>query len=149
MRRGDFWSGLALAALGAWIVTQARAWSYMGEDGPGAGFFPLWYGAAMVVLSLALVLMAVTGRATGAPRPVSRADLGRAFACWAAFVAAVALMRVVGFVPAFAALTWFMVAVLARRPQRSAIVLAVAGSAGFWLVFELGLDVALPRGLLF
>ena len=33
----------------------ALRWTYMGEDGPGAGFFPLWYGGVMVVLSLALV----------------------------------------------------------------------------------------------
>ena len=39
-RNGDFWSGLVLAALGAYIVGQARAWDYMTEDGPGAGFFP-------------------------------------------------------------------------------------------------------------
>ncbi|HEX4781178.1 MAG TPA: tripartite tricarboxylate transporter TctB family protein, partial [Usitatibacter sp.] len=54
-RNGDFWSGLVLAALGAYIVTAARAWAYMTEDGPGAGFFPMWYGSLMIVLSLVLV----------------------------------------------------------------------------------------------
>ena len=34
-RSGDFWSGLALAALGTYIVSEARGWVYMGEDGPG------------------------------------------------------------------------------------------------------------------
>lgn len=50
VRRGDFWAGLVLAALGTYIVVSARAWVYMGEDGPGAGFFPVWYGSAMVAL---------------------------------------------------------------------------------------------------
>ena len=149
MRRGDFWSGMALAALGAYVVTQARGWTYMGEDGPGAGFFPLWYGAAMVVLSLALVLMAVTGRTTGAPRPITGPEIRRALACWGAFVAAVVLMRFVGFVPAFAALTWFLVAGLAGRPHRVAAAVAIAGAAGFYLLFELALDVSLPRGVFF
>ena len=54
LRRGDFWSGLALAALGAWIVREARGWPYMTEEGPGPGFFPVWYGSLMVVLSLPL-----------------------------------------------------------------------------------------------
>ena len=40
-RKGDFWAGLALAALGIFIVTQAWGWSYMTEEGPGPGFFPL------------------------------------------------------------------------------------------------------------
>ena len=64
LRSGDFWSGLVLAALGAWIVTEARGWSYMGEDGPGAGFFPLWYGGMMIVLSLVLVAGTVLKRRT-------------------------------------------------------------------------------------
>ena len=47
-RKGDFWAGLVMAALGMFVVTQAYAWDYMTEDGPGAGFFPLWYGIAML-----------------------------------------------------------------------------------------------------
>ena len=31
---GDFWSGLALAGLGAYIVAQAWSWEYIGADGP-------------------------------------------------------------------------------------------------------------------
>ncbi len=38
---------------------QARAWDYYTEDGPGPGFFPTWYGVAMVVLSLLLIVDAV------------------------------------------------------------------------------------------
>ena len=54
MRRSspDFWSGLALAALGAYIVVQARGWDYLTEDGPGPGFFPLWYGIGILACSL-------------------------------------------------------------------------------------------------
>ena len=47
----DFWSGLALGALAAYVIVQASGWDYMGPDGPGPGFFPLWYGAAMAALS--------------------------------------------------------------------------------------------------
>ena len=53
--KADLWSGLALAALGMYIVVEARRWEYLGPEGPGAGFFPLWYGIAMVALSVALV----------------------------------------------------------------------------------------------
>ena len=37
LRNGDVASGLALAALGTYIVQQALAWDYMTPDGPGAG----------------------------------------------------------------------------------------------------------------
>ena len=59
LRSGDFWSGLVLAALGTYIVVTAHAWDYITEEGPGAGFFPMWYGGAMIALSLALALGAV------------------------------------------------------------------------------------------
>jgi len=148
-RNGDFWSGLALAALGTYIVTAARRWTYMGEDGPGAGFFPLWYGGAMVVLSLLLVAGAVLKRRASVAPAVRWGDLGRALACWAAFVACIALMRVVGFAIAFALLAWFIVAVMARRPQRVALPIAIGGAVAFYALFELALDVALPRGMFF
>ena len=78
VRRGDFWAGLALAALGAYIVSEARGWVYMSEDGPGAGFFPMWYGSAMIVLSLALVAATVLRGAPGSPRSISPwRDLGQ------------------------------------------------------------------------
>ena len=144
----DFWSGLALAALGTYIVASARGWTYMGEDGPGPGFFPLWYGSLMVVLSLWLVASAVLKRGP-AGAPIQWSELRRALTCWLAFVVAIALMPLWGFFVSFALLTWFIVAVLARKSQRIAIVLALGGTAAFYAVFALALDLGLPRGLLF
>ena len=150
VRRGDFWAGLLLAALGTYIVVEARGWVYMGEDGPGAGFFPTWYGSAMVVLSLALVATTALKRAPQSKRSISPwQDLGRALACWAAFVACVALMPIAGFAISFALLTWFIVAVMARQPQRTAWAVAIGGSALFYAIFEFGLDLSLPRGMLY
>jgi putative tricarboxylic transport membrane protein len=149
-RSGDFWSGLALGGLGAFIVSQARAWTYLGEEGPGAGFFPLWYGAAMIVLSLLLVAGTLLKRRPAQARAEVRwADVGRALSCWLAFVGCIAAMKVVGFVIAFAALAWFIVAVMARRPQRVALAVAIGGALAFYALFELALEVSLPRGMLF
>ena len=148
MRSGDFWSGLVLAALGAYILAAARGWTYMGEEGPGPGFFPMWYGGAMLVLSLALVAGAVMKKPS--PREATRwNDLGRALACWLAFVACIALMPFAGFFVAFALLTWFIVAVMARRPQPMAIGLGVGGAVLFYALFELALGLSLPHGMLF
>jgi len=149
-RNRDLWSGLALAALGTYIVACARGWTYMGEDGPGPGFFPFWYGGLMVVLSVALVAGAVLRRAhTAPPAPVAWPELRRAFACWAGFVASIAIMPWVGFFVSFALLTWFIVAVLARQTQRVAIPLAVGGAVLFYAVFQWALDLSLPSGSLF
>ena len=148
LRSGDFWSGLVLAALGTYIVAQAKAWPYMSEEGPGPGFFPLWYGGVMVVLSLLLVAGAVLKPAAN-PKGIAWAEVGRAMLCWAAFVACIVVMRWVGFVVAFALLTWFMARVMAARPQRVAIPLAVGLAVIFYALFAWGLDVSLPQGSLF
>ena len=147
LRSGDFWSGLALAALGAYIVTEAHRWVYMGEDGPGAGFFPMWYGGIMIVLSLVLVATTVLRPSRGAE--VRWKDVGRALTCWVAFVASVALMPVVGFPVSFALLTWFIVQVMFRERARVAIPVAAGGALGFYALFELGLDLTLPHGIFF
>jgi len=147
-RTGDFASGIVLAALGAFVVVRARGWTYMGEDGPGPGFFPTWYGSIMVVLSLALVARSVLA-APGVAQAVKWRELARALVCWTAFVAAIALMGMVGFEAAFALLTWFVVAFMARRPQRVALPVAIGGALLFHAIFVMLLQVNLPRGAFF
>jgi putative tricarboxylic transport membrane protein len=120
----------------------------MGEEGPGAGFFPLWYGGAMIVLSLVLVAASVAR--PSAREPVRWKDVGRALTCWAAFVAVDRAHAVGG------------IRRVVRAPRvvhregdgravagEGAIVLALAFAAGFYALFELGLDLALPKGVLF
>ena len=150
IRKGDLWSGLALAALGAWIVSQAWGWTYMGEDGPGPGFFPRWYGAIMLVLSLLLVAGSVLKPGSQSPRrTVQWGEMGRAMSCWLALAVCIALLNVLGFIVAFALLTWFIVAILFRRPQLEALVIAVVGAVGFYALFAWGLGLQLPAGSLF
>jgi putative tricarboxylic transport membrane protein len=136
-RSPDFWSGLALAALGGYIVFRAQGWDYMTPEGPGPGFFPLWYGIAMVAFSLYLV----------ASPSLARADWrgsGRALATWAAIAGCVAALKWLGFVVAFAGLTFFLVAVMYRKPMRTAAMVALGVTGGFYLVFPVALGVPLP-----
>lgn len=155
-RAGDFWAGLAFAALGAYIVSEARAWVYLGEEGPGAGFFPMWYGIAMIALSLVLVVGAATRTRGRTPAPAAGnasahpwKGVGRALACWAALAGCIALLKTAGFIVSFALLSWFIVAVLCRKHARIAIGLSIAGAVLFWLVFSWGLDMSLPAGRFF
>ena len=137
----DLWSGLALGGLGAYIIVQASRWEYLGADGPGPGFFPLWYGIVMVVLSL--LLMFVSLKAAN-PERIDWTGAGRAFAAWSAFAVAAALLKIAGFLVCFAALTFFIVAVMYRRPYWVAATVGVAAAAGFYAVFALALGVKLP-----
>ena len=136
-RSPDFWSGLALAALGAYIVVQARGWDYLTDDGPGPGFFPLWYGIGILAGSAWLVVFgkSPSGDWRGA---------GRALATWAAVALSVGVVHLVGFAISFGVLAFFMVTVMYRRPPAIAALIALCAVAGFYLVFPLALGVALP-----
>ena len=142
---GDLWSGVALGVLGMYIIAQAWHWDYLTPDGPGAGFFPLWYGGAMLALATALVLVSLKRDSAGG-NSVDWPRMRRALVIWLALSASVALFKPLGFATSFALLTFFVVAVMYRRPMRVAAVVAVASAAGFYLVFSLALDVPLPVG---
>ena len=143
----DFWSGLALAGLGAYIIAEAAQWEYLGQDGPGPGFFPLWYGIAMVALSLGLVASSVL-RQSGADERIDWGKASRALAAWVALALSVAALKLLGFLVAFAALVFFLVAVMYRRPLGVAATMAVASAAAFYVLFGLALGVPLPTGVL-
>ncbi|HWV88506.1 MAG TPA: tripartite tricarboxylate transporter TctB family protein [Burkholderiales bacterium] len=138
-RSADFWSGLVLGGLGAYIIVTASRWEYLGQDGPGPGFFPLWYGIAMSALSLVLVFSSLRSQTR-----IDWSDAPRALAAWGAFALMCAAFKLIGFLPAFALLTFFLVAVMYRRPLKVAAAVSAALTAGFYLLFPLALGVKLP-----
>ena len=145
---GDVISGGLLAALGVFILTEARNWAYSSASGPGAGFFPTWYGLAIVVLSLVLIIKSLLRPAQEDNEAVDPLGVVRALGTWAALALAVALLKPLGFIVSFALLTFFIVAVVFRRSLIVAGTTALATAVGFYVVFPLALNVALPVGYL-
>lgn len=143
---GDVVSGAVLAGLGIYIVLEARRWEYLGPDGPGPGFFPLWYGLLMIAFALLLVVRSVTQRAEAVGTRGNRAEIGRALATWAGLTACIGLLKILGFLLAFALLTFFVAAVMYRRPVLPSLAAAVGCALGFHLLFPLALNVGLPQG---
>lgn len=141
-------SGAVLAGLGIFIIVEARGWEYLGPDGPGPGFFPLWYGVCMVALSVFLAAMSFAQSASGTTRVVEWGEVGRALAAWAGLALCLGLLKVLGFLLAFGLFTFFLVAVMYRRPLGVALAVAAGMSAGFYLLFPLALNVGLPVGKL-
>jgi putative tricarboxylic transport membrane protein len=149
LNRGEVVSGAVLAALGIYIVVEASGWDYMTAEGPGPGFFPLWYGIAMVALAAWLLVQNFMAKGAASDgKTVNRREVGRALVTWAGFVASVALLKLLGFIISFALFTLFVVAGLYRRPLPVAFAVAVGCAAGFYLVFPFALEVRLPIGVL-
>src|SRR5829696_6009728 len=115
LRDGDVISGAVLAALGVYIVIEARNWTYSGPEGPGPGFFPTWYGLGMVALSLVLIVSKLTRRTGEESEAPNWGDVGRALTTWLVFVACAALLKPLGFLISFSLLTFFIVAFIFRR----------------------------------
>ncbi len=144
--KGDVISGAVLAALGVYIIREAQQWTYSSAEGPGPGFFPLWYGIAMVILSLALIATAVMQSRSSTRAPLDWRGVGRALTTWAVFTGSVALLKPLGFLTALALLTLFVVAVMYGKSLKTAVLAAVGNAAGFYLLFPLALNVSLPTG---
>jgi hypothetical protein len=99
----------------------------------------------MVVLSLSLIAITVANQAKAeAPDwPAVR----RALTTWSAFAICAVLMSWLGFMIAFALLTFFMITYVFRQPPLMAAVAAVVAAVGFYLMFPFALSVALPTGV--
>lgn len=147
-KTGDIVSGAVLAGLGAFIISEARGWEYTGPDGPGPGFFPLWYGVCIIALSALLVATSLAQRAREPGAAVNWREIGRALVAWFGLALCVGLLKVLGFLLAFGLFTFFLVVVMYRRPLGTALAVSVGMSVGFYLLFPLALNVALPVGKL-
>jgi len=145
LKSGDVISGAVLAALGTYIVIQASLWPYYEVNGPGPGFFPIWYGILMVVLSLWLII-------TAAQKPpvdeVSWITLGvgRALMVWAGFTVSLVLMVFLGFCISFTLFTMFIVSYALGRPILNGFLTGAISAAGFYVLFWVIMGVQLPTG---
>ena len=148
IKTGDIVSGAALAGLGNFIIVEARGWEYLGPDGPGPGFFPLWYGICMVAISVLLVATSLVQSASTPAKAVNWQEVGRAFGAWVGLALCVGFLKILGFLLAFGLFTFFLVAVMYRRPLGTAAAVSVGMAVGFYLVFPFALNVALPVGKL-
>ena len=143
LRNGDVVSGAVLTALGTYVVIQASVWPYYEVNGPGPGFFPMWYGVLMILLSLGLIVQAV--RKVDHPK-IETAGIRRAIIVWAAFAVSLALMGPLGFCISFTLFTTFVVKYVLGRSLVAGLLTGAIGAAAFYVIFWEVLGVQLPRG---
>jgi hypothetical protein len=134
---------LGLAVIGA-AFAMAGLFEYgvWQNRGPGAGFFPLVIGGAMVLLCATVL---VSSRKTGTElRPTSR-NLALA----AGMIAVPGCALLIGMTPAIAVFILAWIRLIERRPWRQALVSAAAAALGLQVLFSIWLGIRLPEGLLF
>ncbi|HZA50229.1 MAG TPA: tripartite tricarboxylate transporter TctB family protein, partial [Myxococcaceae bacterium] len=104
---GDILSGAVLAALGIYVIAEARVWTYYASDGPGPAFFPTIQGVALIGLSLVLIVRSLRHPLAAKEHKVDWPGVARALATWGALAVNIALIELIGFLLAFALLTFF------------------------------------------
>jgi putative tricarboxylic transport membrane protein len=150
MKRVYQTAGLCFVGLSAFVVWESWTLEYYTSLGPGPGFFPLWLGIVMGVLSL-VWLVQVFGR-KGDPDDVSalpeRDGIARILSTLAALVGMGGLMNLLGFRLAMFLFLVFLLKVLGRQALWITLIVAFLGSVGVYHLFGTYLDVPLPAATL-
>jgi hypothetical protein len=149
VRRADRIGAVLLLVFGVWYAAIAlRNYPYWSATGPGAGFFPVWLGVAMVVLAALLLVRAARERDPGpAWVPRGRGAI-RFLSVLGASVALVAFMPWLGMALGTALFLVAILRLLEGHSWTAAIGIAGGAAAVNWAVFTWWLRVPFPAGVL-
>jgi hypothetical protein len=147
--------GVVAAAFGVIALIDASGLDMFGKKGvPGPGFFPISLSVAVIALGLLLAAVSVLrglrhGRGPAGQMHGVRAELLRAAGVWLGFLIGVALMPLIGFVPATAVLIAYLVFGIERIKGIKAVLVIVAVPLVAYALFVFVLGVELPASSLF
>ncbi|HWP59137.1 MAG TPA: tripartite tricarboxylate transporter TctB family protein [Candidatus Acidoferrales bacterium] len=145
MKLADSLVAALFTLLGVYVLFEARRLDAAAGYGLGAGFFPFWLAAAIVLLGAVVLCQNLTKQklpASGA-EPVGKRQ-GWVIAALVAFVPAAA---VAGFIVSFMLLVAFLLFCIEREAWWRALTVAGGAGIGFYLLFVRFLEVDLPKGV--
>ena len=116
-------------------------------DAPGPGIFPLVVGVLFALVSLWTVADALLTKETGTAKFPTGPDLRRLIVVFAAFLAYVLLLGILGFPLATALFAAFYCRVVGRVSWLWSLIAGVSLAAVVWLVFGFLLEVRLPEAI--
>jgi putative tricarboxylic transport membrane protein len=139
------WVAVAFFLLSGWICLEALQVPLGSFRMPGAGFFPLFLGLTLGVLSVILMAQSLVSPAPGSirvwpERPAVLYLMG-------SLVAAVWLFERAGFLVAMAFFLGVAMKVLGTKGWATVMVGALVGTVASYVVFSRALQIALPAGI--
>lgn len=150
MKTADIVGGLIGMTIGGYVMWESNAMPTDVVMKIGPGFFPRMLAGGLILFSAILLINAIRGRSQGTLEPKKLSDVGvqRGLITLAAALAFVALMVPLGFIPTAIAFLTFMMLVLGKRKPLPILVIPSLVTGSIWLVFEKGLHLSMPPGLL-
>jgi putative tricarboxylic transport membrane protein len=135
--------------VGVVVVIQARDLEYVAEYGPGPGFLPYWLGVGFILLGLTLLAQVTFSRQEkeGLSLP-SKHAAWQMFLVMLGFFGFVLLGEKVGFLLCIGLLFLLLLVVVERKGWKVSLAISIINTLAFWAIFELGLTLRLPAGLL-
>jgi hypothetical protein len=123
-----------------WVGTAIRMPLWQGFA-PQSGFMPLWYGLALIGLTIAVLVNLFLGKEASKEEPI-----GKPLLVLATFAAGIAGLEPMGFSPAIFLMTLFMFVFIERLPIIPSALVAATTTAVLFLIFRVWLKVTLPIG---
>lgn len=150
MKKADQITGVILLALSVYvIVTGVSLELWWGDEGPGPGFLPFFAGMCLAILSVLLIFNSFKKEYNSSNNIFTKENLRYLFTLIGSAIVAALLVNLVGMVIAMGLLAGFLVTFLSEeRKTFASIGMMVILPLVLYLIFQVGLDVPFPKGIL-
>jgi hypothetical protein len=139
---------LFLGASAVFIADSTRlGFRWIDNQGPASGYFPFYIAVIMALASIANLVSAVLGRASGGDETfVGKAALGRVLAVFIPSIAYVGLVQYLGIYVASAIFIFFFMLTIGRERFLRTLCVSIAVPLVLFFMFEVWFLVPLPKG---
>jgi len=136
-----------LLLIGVVVVIEARrlgaGWQ---DDGPGSGYFPFYIGLILCISAIGVFYQAMLGKARDTGAFVNRVQLGRVLSVLLPSMVYVLGIMFLGIYVASAIYIGLFMIILGKYSVAKGVLLGVAVSAFFFVLFEVWFKVPLFKG---
>ncbi len=151
MKKVDQWSGIVLLIIAVLICWGAGTLPYGNIHNPGPGFFPLWLGIILGVLSIGLIVKTTTQKENVGYVKEFLSEKIRWVKVFFVIIALILYGILIDYL-GFLIITFLFMAFLLRfvglQSWKTVIGWALIGSIGCYLIFEVLIKLRLPKGFL-
>ena len=150
MRRANIVSCILVLLLAIYIMVQAVSLEYMIESAPGPGFLPMWTAIFMILIAGILLYSNTFGNKGQSTQTsvFNKKSMTIILTVIGGSIGCMLITYVLGMLAAIGLMIGFLSRALGYKYWRTNISLALLTPVAFWIIFQLGLQVELPSGLL-
>jgi hypothetical protein len=150
MKRADQVTGVVLFAASLFILYQSTGLEMTHRNAPGSGFFPFWLSVGAALVSLAILIGGFRRPAACDQRISWPSGLGlqRILFSFLAILFYTFLIGWLGYLLSTVLLVGFLTRMLGGYRWHQLLAVGFVTSIGFYLVFQVWLQMTLPTGIL-